>query len=70
LRRDTKSARRRFPLGEAAKHLGVSRMKLWKMIKNDEIVCHDDPLDHRRKLIDEADIVALLERRGIVQDGH
>ena len=62
--------RRKYQVTEAAKRLGVSRTKLWKMIKNKEIAARPDPLDSRKKLIDEADIDALLERRGIVQGGN
>ena len=66
----TNARGKKYQVTKAAKLLGVSRTKLWKMIKNDEITARPDPLDSRKKLIDEADIRDLLERRGIVRDGR
>lgn len=51
------------PATVAAKRLGVSRVKIWLMIKNKEIPTYPDPLDRRKKLIDESDINALLASR-------
>jgi excisionase family DNA binding protein len=59
-----KHAGRKYQVTEAAERLGVSRTKLWQMIRNKEITYQRDPLDHRRKLIDVEDINALLRRTG------
>jgi excisionase family DNA binding protein len=60
--------RNKYQITEAAKRLGVSRTKLWKMIKNNEVASHPDPLDSRKKLIDEEDIKALLEQSGVLEE--
>jgi hypothetical protein len=41
----------KIPLGEAAVYLGVSRRKVWQMVKKDLIQVEKDPLDERKKLI-------------------
>jgi excisionase family DNA binding protein len=59
-----KVVRTKFPLGEVARMLGVSRTKLWQMIRNKEIPYHQDSLDHRRKLIEVVGINDLLDHNG------
>lgn len=47
---------------EGAAYLGVSRNKIWKIIKSGELATRKDPLDERRKLVKKADLQRLKER--------
>lgn len=50
-------------LTEAATLLGVSRMKISRLLKSGELtVAGRDPLDHRTKLVWRADVEALSRR--------
>lgn len=41
---------------EAARYLGISRSKMWTMVKNNIIPYKKDPLDNRKKLIRVSDL--------------
>lgn len=47
----------------AAARLGVSRTKVWRLIKEGVLVARPDVLDRRRKLIAVADLDRLLAGR-------
>ena len=49
-------------LSEAAELLGVSRMKMSRMVKTKVITTQNDPLDERVKLVKREDILALIVR--------
>lgn len=49
----------RFSLTDAAKYLGVSRTKLWKMVADGVLRATVDPLDTRKKWVTRADLEAL-----------
>lgn len=50
-----------FTLGEAAEFLGVSRKKMWSLVKEKAISAHTSPLDRRKKLFMKADLERLKE---------
>ena len=50
-------------LREAARLLGVSRTKLWTVVKRGEIEAHPDPLDRRQRLVSRAAIERLVRQR-------
>lgn len=52
-------------LTEAARRLGVSRTKVWSMVRAGELVAYADPLDKRQRLIPQVAIDELLVRRGL-----
>lgn len=47
---------------EGAAYLGVSRDKMWRLIKSGKIPARKDPLDERRKLIKTSDLKRLKEQ--------
>ena len=49
-------------LSEAAELLGVSRMKMSRMVKMKVITTQNDPLDERVKLVKRDDVLALIVR--------
>jgi predicted HTH domain antitoxin len=49
-------------LSEAAELLGVSRMKMSRMVKTKVITTQNDPLDERVKLVKRDDVLALIVR--------
>jgi excisionase family DNA binding protein len=46
-------------ISEAARFLGVSRTKVWQLVKNNIIPYQKDPLDDRKKLIRKTDLEQL-----------
>jgi hypothetical protein len=50
-----------LPLTEAARFLGVSRAKMWALVKKNVIAFRKDPLDDRKKLFKESDLRKLKE---------
>jgi excisionase family DNA binding protein len=48
-------------LTQAARYLGVSRAKMWAMVKKNVIPFRKDPLDDRKKLFKESDLRKLKE---------
>lgn len=54
----------RVPIREAARLLGVSRTKVWAMVRDGELEAQVDPLDRRQRLISRSDIERLLRERG------
>jgi excisionase family DNA binding protein len=43
-------------ISEAARYLGVSRTKIWQLVKNNIIPHQKDPLDDRKKLLRMTDL--------------
>lgn len=48
-------------ISEAARFLGVSRTKVWLLVKNNIIPYQKDPLDDRKKLVRLADLKQLKQ---------
>ena len=48
-------------LTEGARYLGVSRGKIWSLVKRRKLKARVDPLDERRKLIKKTDLDKLKE---------
>jgi excisionase family DNA binding protein len=48
-------------LGEAAEFLGVSRKKMWSLVRDKLILAHTSPLDRRKKLFKKSDLEELRE---------
>jgi len=48
-------------ISEAARFLGVSRTKMWLLVKNNIIQYQKDPLDDRKKLIRKSDLEQLKQ---------
>jgi excisionase family DNA binding protein len=46
-------------ISEAARYLGVSRTKMWLLVKNNILPYQKDPLDDRKKLVKRADLEQL-----------
>lgn len=59
-----------LPLGEAAAYLGVSRRKIWQLVKRGELPSWSDPLDRRRKLVRVEDLNKLREGSYVRYDQH
>jgi|GEM_PF-1042100 len=49
-------------LNDAAEYLGVSRMKLWRLVKNGTLTAVENPLDNREKLIGKLEMDKLKAR--------
>ena len=52
-------------LKEAAAYLGVSRLKMWRMVKQGTLSVYSDPLDRRKRLVKKDDIEALKHPRAM-----
>lgn len=48
-------------LSEAANFLGISRKKMWSLVKNKQISALTSPLDRRKKLFKKSDLEKLKE---------
>ena len=48
-------------LTEAARVAGVSRAKLWRMVKSGRLPAYADPRDARVKLVHRAELAAALQ---------
>ena len=48
-------------ISEAARFLGVSRTKVWLLVKNNIIPYQKDPLDDRKKLVRKSDLEQLKQ---------
>ncbi len=55
-------------LQEAADLMGVSRFKLWRLVREGKLVAHQSERDRREKLVRRADIESLLTPRPIEAD--
>jgi excisionase family DNA binding protein len=53
--------RQEITLAEAARYLGVSERKVWKLSKEGTVTYRQDPLDKRKKLFKLADLKKLKE---------
>ena len=49
-------------LNDAAEYLGVSRMKLWRLVKDGTLTAVENPLDNREKLIGKFEMDKLKAR--------
>ncbi len=49
-----------LPLTEAAKHAGISRAKLWRMVKEGRLPAYEDPRDARVTLIKRDELEAAM----------
>ncbi|MBV9278532.1 MAG: helix-turn-helix domain-containing protein [Chloroflexi bacterium] len=58
---------------EAARLLGISNAKIWRLVKDGALPAHQNPLDRREKLIRREDVERLHAqapaRRRFVSDG-
>jgi hypothetical protein len=52
-------------LAEAARFLGVSERKVWKLSKEGTVSCRQDPLDKRKKLFKIAELRKLKEASAV-----
>jgi len=50
-------------VGEARERLGVSNHTIARLIKDGVLTTHDNVLDRRQKLVEEATVEALAQRR-------
>jgi excisionase family DNA binding protein len=50
-----------YTVSQAAKELGVSRWKMWKLLEAGEIQAEGNPLDKREKLIPAAEVERLSQ---------
>ncbi len=55
-------------LQEAADLMGVSRFKLWRLVRDGKLVAHQSERDRREKLVRRTDIEALMTPRPIEVD--
>ena len=55
-------------ISEAARFLGVSRTKVWQLVKNNIVPYQKDPLDDRKKLIRKSDLMQL--KRASANNGN
>ncbi|HYP53614.1 MAG TPA: helix-turn-helix domain-containing protein [Pyrinomonadaceae bacterium] len=51
-------------MSEAMQLLGVSRTKIWRMVKAGVLRATIDPLDNRVKLVNRTEVETLLRTRG------
>lgn len=47
-------------LGQAAEYSGVSRVTIWRMVKEGRLLAYQNPRDRRAKLVKRADLDAAL----------
>ena len=59
-----------FTLTEAEKYLGVSRVTLWRIIRQYKITTYTDVLDRRVKRVKRADIDAVRADAERVREGR
>lgn len=50
-------------LREARENLGVSKMKMWRLVKEGTIKTYENPLDKRTKLVRYEDVEKLKQPR-------
>ena len=50
-------------VGDARERLGVSNHTIARLIREGHLTTYDNPLDRRQKLVDEAEVEALAQRR-------
>jgi len=55
-------------LQEAADVMGVSRFKLWRLVRDGKLVAHQSERDRREKLVRRADVEAVIKPRPIALD--
>ena len=52
-------------LQEAADLMGVSRFKLWRLVREGKLAAHQSERDRREKLVRRADVEAVIRPRPI-----
>lgn len=50
-------------LREAREYLGISRQKIWRLVKDKELPFYLDPLDKRKRLVKRVDVERLKRPR-------
>jgi len=48
-------------LKEVGEYLGISRVKLWRLVKGGTLPVYSDPLDTRKKLVRKEDVEKLKQ---------
>ncbi len=62
--------RRLIPVADARQRLGVSKATMARLLKEGRLAVHENPLDRRVKLLDEAEVERLARfRRGAEPEG-
>jgi len=54
-------------LKEAQEYLGVSNVKMWKLVKEGNLPIYTDPLDKRKKLVPKATVEKLKQPKVIAK---
>ena len=54
-------------LQQAADLMGVSRFKLWRLVRDGKLTAHVSERDRREKLVRRADVEALMQPRPIAR---
>jgi len=52
-----------IPMVEAARRLGISKLTMRRIVRENGITTYDNPLDKRQTLIDAADLQKVTEPR-------
>ena len=60
---DERKAEGFISLREAREQLGISKVKMIKLVRESGVTTYDDPLDKRKKLIKRADLVRIARPR-------
>jgi excisionase family DNA binding protein len=55
---------RTLTIKQTAETLGVSRTKVWAMVRAGELEAVQDPIDKRQRLVSAESVQELLDRRG------
>ena len=50
-------------LKDAMKYLGISKAKIWRLVKEGALPTYSDPLDKRKRLVRKEDIEKLRQPR-------
>ena len=48
---------------EARQYLGISKTKIWRLVKEGKLATYKDPLDKRKRLVLKSDIEKLKQPR-------
>ena len=60
---DERKAEGFISLREAREQLGISKVKMIKLVRESGVTTYDDPLDRRKKLIKRQDLVKIARPR-------
>ena len=56
-------------MGEAQAILGVSKFKMWQLVRDGQLTAYQAPLDRRQKLIRREDLEALCRPAPLPREG-